>query len=208
MTGEEEIEDACHKITKEVANFGDQVGPVKVLPLCSTLPAVMQQISESAPPPLKNSSPHGRKIMVLTNSAETSMTIDGIVYVVDPGFTKQKDFNPRRHVEYSLVSPISKARAKQRSECAGRTQPGKCFRLYTEKTFHNDLQPQNLPEKLRSNLASTVLTLKKLGVDDLADFDFMYPPAPKALVRASESLNYLGALDDDGNSTKSRRDRE
>ncbi|XP_068661015.1 probable pre-mRNA-splicing factor ATP-dependent RNA helicase DEAH2 isoform X3 [Aristolochia californica] len=203
LTGEEEIEDACRKITKEVNNMGDQVGPVKAVPLYSTLPPAMQQrIFEPAPPALKEGGPPGRKIVVSTNIAETSLTIDGIVYVIDPGFAKQKVYNPRVRVESLLVSPISKASAHQRSGRAGRTQPGKCFRLYTEKSFSNDLQPQTYPEILRSNLANTVLTLKKLGIDDLVHFDFMDPPAPETLMRALEVLNYLGALDDDGNLSK------
>ncbi|XP_021770014.1 probable pre-mRNA-splicing factor ATP-dependent RNA helicase DEAH2 isoform X1 [Chenopodium quinoa] len=203
LTGEEEIEDACRKINKEVGNLGDQVGPVKVVPLYSTLPPAMQQkIFETAPPPTKEGGPPGRKIVVSTNIAETSLTIDGIVFVIDPGFAKQKVYNPRVRVESLLVSPISKASAHQRAGRAGRTQPGKCFRLYTEKSFHNDLQPQTYPEILRSNLANTVLTLKKLGIDDLVHFDFMDPPAPETLMRALEVLNYLGALDDEGNLTR------
>ncbi|XP_015968871.1 probable pre-mRNA-splicing factor ATP-dependent RNA helicase DEAH2 isoform X2 [Arachis duranensis] len=203
LTGEEEIEDACRKISKEISNLGDQVGPVKVVSLYSTLPPAMQQkIFEPPPPPLKEGGPPGRKIIVSTNIAETSLTIDGIVYVIDPGFSKQKVYNPRVRVESLLVSPISKASAHQRSGRAGRTQPGKCFRLYTEKSFNNDLQPQTYPEILRSNLANSVLTLKKLGIDDLVHFDFMDPPAPETLMRALEVLNYLGALDDDGTLTK------
>ncbi|KAM7493596.1 hypothetical protein LguiB_028205 [Lonicera macranthoides] len=203
LTGEKEIEDACRKITKEVGNMGDTVGPVKVVPLYSTLPHAMQQkIFDPAPPPLTEGGPAGRKIVVSTNIAETSLTIDGIVYVIDPGFAKQKVYNPQVRVESLLVSPISKASAHQRSGRAGRTQPGKCFRLYTERSFHNDLQPQTYPEILRSNLANTVLTLKKLGIDDLVHFDFMDPPAPEKLMRALEVLNYLGALDDEGNLTK------
>lgn len=203
LTGEEEIEDACRKISREVQNLGDQVGPVKVVPLYSTLPPAMQQkIFEPAPSPTKEGGPAGRKIVVSTNIAETSLTIDGIVYVIDPGFAKQKVYNPRIRVESLLVSPISKASAHQRAGRAGRTQPGKCFRLYTEKSFQNDLQPQTYPEILRSNLSNVVLTLKKLGIDDLVHFDFMDPPAPETLMRALELLNYLAALDDDGNLTK------
>ncbi|KAK4594232.1 hypothetical protein RGQ29_018065 [Quercus rubra] len=203
LTGEEEIEDACRKIMKKVANMGDKVGPVKVMPLYSSLsPAMQQKIFEPAPPPLKEGGPTGRKIVVSTNIAETSLTIDGIVYVVDPGFAKQKVYDPRVHVESLLVSPISKASAHQRLGRAGRTQPGKCFRLYTEKSFQNDLQPQTYPEMLRSNLANMILTLKKMGINDLVHFDFMDAPAPETLMRALEALNYLGAIDDDGNLTK------
>ena len=183
--------------------MGDKAGDIKVLPLYSTLPPPMQQrIFEAAPPPRRPGAPAGRKIVVSTNIAETSLTIDGIVYVIDPGFAKQKVYNPRIRLESLLVSPISRASAHQRAGRAGRTQPGKCFRLYTESSFRKDLQEQTYPEILRSNLGSVVLQLKKLGIDDLVHFDFMDPPAPETLMRALELLNYLGALDDDGNLTE------
>lgn len=201
LTGEEEIEESCKKITREVANLGDDVGPVKVLPLYSTLPPQQQQrIFEDAPAG-RPGGPPGRKIVISTNIAETSLTIDGIVYVIDPGFAKQKVYNPRVRVESLLVSPISRASAHQRSGRAGRTRPGKCFRLYTEQSYEKDLQEQTYPEILRSNLGNVVLQLKKLGIDDLVHFDFMDPPAPETMMRALELLNYLGAIDDEGNMT-------
>jgi pre-mRNA-splicing factor ATP-dependent RNA helicase DHX15/PRP43 len=130
----------------------------------------------------------GRKCVISTNIAETSLTIDGVVFVIDPGFSKQKVccfirllyfcqvYNPRIRVESLLVCPISKASAMQRAGRAGRTKPGKCFRLYTEKAYKNEMQDQTYPEILRSNLGTVVLQLKKLGVDDLVHFDFMDPP--------------------------------
>lgn len=136
-----------------------------------------------------------------TNIAETSLTIDGIVFVIDPGFSKQKVYNPRIRVESLLVTAISKASSQQRAGRAGRTKPGKCFRLYTEKAFKEEMQENTYPEILRSNLGSVVLQLKKLGIDDLVHFDFMDPPAPETLMRALELLNYLGALDDEGDIT-------
>ena len=201
LTGEEEIEDACMKIRREIGNAGDKVGDVKVVPLYASLPPQQQQKIFDEPPPPRNGIA-GRKIVVSTNIAETSLTIDGIVYVMDPGFSKQKVYNPRIRVESLLVSPISRASAHQRAGRAGRTRPGKCFRLYTEASFKKDLQEQTYPEILRSNLGSVVLQLKKLGIDDLVHFDFMDPPAPETLMRALELLNYLGALDDDGNLTQ------
>lgn len=203
LTGEQEIEDACKRIEQEVKQLGPQ-SPAELccLPLYSSLPPDLQQrIFEPAPPPRYPGGPPGRKVVVSTNVAETSITIDGIVYVVDPGFAKQKVYNPRVRVESLLVSPISRASAQQRAGRAGRTQPGKAFRLYTEQSFKNDLHPQTYPEILRSNLGSTVLQLKKLGIDDLVHFDFMDPPAPEVMMRALELLNYLGALDDEGEMT-------
>ncbi len=82
-------------------------------------------------------------------------------------FSKQKVYNPRIRVESLLVSPVSRASARQRSGRAGRTRPGKCFRLYTEQSFYNDLQETTYPEILRSKMSNVVLTLKKLGIDDL-----------------------------------------
>lgn len=203
LTGEEEIEDACRKIQLE----GDQLireqgcGPLKVYPLYGSLPPNQQQrIFEPAPENVGGGRP-GRKIIISTNIAETSLTIDGIVYVVDPGFSKQKVYNPRVRVESLLVSPISKASAQQRAGRAGRTRPGKCFRLYTEEAFKKELIEQSYPEILRSNLSSTVLELKKLGIDDLVHFDFMDPPAPETMMRALEELNYLQCLSDEGDLT-------
>jgi pre-mRNA-splicing factor ATP-dependent RNA helicase DHX15/PRP43 len=204
LTGEEEIEDAVRKISLEVDEMIREVdaGPIKAYPLYGSLPPAMQQrIFDPAPPPRKANGRPGRKCIVSTNIAETSLTIDGIVYVVDPGFSKQKVYNPRIRVESLLVSPISKASAQQRAGRAGRTRPGKCFRLYTEGAFKKELIDQTYPEILRSNLSNTVLELKKLGIDDLVHFDLMDPPAPETLMRALEELNYLACLDDDGNLT-------
>jgi pre-mRNA-splicing factor ATP-dependent RNA helicase DHX15/PRP43 len=204
LTGEEEIEDAARKISLEVDEMIREAdaGPLKVYPLYGTLPPAQQQkIFEPAPPPRKEGGRPGRKCIIATNIAETSLTIDGIVYVVDPGFSKKKVYNPRIRVESLLVSPISKASAQQRAGRAGRTRPGKCFRLYTEGAFKKELIEQTHPEILCSNLSSTVLELKKLGVDDLVHFDLMDPPAPETLMRALEELNYLACLDDDGNLT-------
>ena len=202
LTGQEEIEEACKRIRSEVDNLGKEVGEVKVIPLYSSLPPQQQQrIFEPPPPPRENGMP-GRKIIISTNIAETSLTIDGIVFVIDPGFSKQKVYNPRIRVESLLVSPVSKASAQQRAGRAGRTRPGKTFRLYTEKAYKEEMQDNTYPEILRSNLSSVVLQLKKLGIDDLVHFDFMDPPAPETLMRALEQLNYLAAIDDEGELTE------
>lgn len=208
LTGEEEIEDACRKINLDVDEGAraNDAGPLKVYPLYGTLPPAQQQkIFEPAPKSRIPGGRPGRKVVVATNIAETSLTIDGIVYVIDPGFSKQKVYNPRIRVESLLISPISKASAQQRAGRAGRTRPGKCFRLYTEEAFKKELIEQTHPEVLRSNFASTVLELKKLGVEDLVHFDLMDPPAPETLMRALEELNYLACLDDEGELTQMGR---
>lgn len=203
LTGEQEIEQACEEIRAGAADMGKDTPELVVYPLYSSLPPQQQRkIFTSAPGPRVVGGPPGRKVVVSTNVAETSLTIDGVVYVVDPGFSKQKVYNPRIRVESLLVSPISRASARQRAGRAGRTRPGKCFRLYTEQSFHEDLQETTYPEILRSKMSNVVLTLKKLDIHDLVHFDFLDPPAPETLMRALELLNYLGALDDEGDLTE------
>lgn len=169
LTGEEEIEDACRKIKAEASDMSeldpDSVGPITCIPLYDSLPsAQLQHIFDSAPAPRTPGGPAGRKVVVSTDIAESSLTIDGIAYVVDPGFLQQNVYNPRIRVESHLVSPISKASAQQRAGRAGRTRPGKCFRLYTEKDFVTELEEQTHPGILRTNLAGTLLELVKLGI--------------------------------------------
>lgn len=146
--------------------------------------------------------PGARKVVLATNIAETSLTINGIVYVVDPGFCKQKSFTPRTGMESLLITPVSKASANQRTGRAGRVSPGKCFRLYTAHAYQNELEDNTVPEIQRTNLSNVVLMLKSLGINDLLHFDFMDPPPAETLIRALEQLYALGALNDKGELTK------
>ncbi|KAJ6553520.1 P-loop containing nucleoside triphosphate hydrolase protein [Mycena vulgaris] len=206
LSGEEEIEETCQKLKLQAISMIKQdpstVGPLLCIPLYSSLPPERQQQVYNPPPqPLTPDGPAGRKVIVATSIAEMSLTISGIVYVVDPGFSKCCIYNPRLRVESQLVSPISKKAAQQRAGRAGRTRPGKCFRLYTERDFILELEENTHPEILSSNLSSTVLQLVRLGIKDLVRFDYFDAPAPETLLRALELLNYLAALDDEGNLT-------
>ena len=131
-----------------------------------------------------------------------SLTIDGICYVIDSGFNKQKTYNARSGMESLVVTPISQAAANQRAGRAGRTQPGKCFRLFTAWSFQHELEPNTVPEILRTNMGNVVLMLKSLGINDLLHFDFLDRPPADALIRALEQLYALGALNDRGELTK------
>lgn len=202
LTGEEEIEEVCARIENSTHSRPDKFGPICVYPLYGALPPdVQQRVFEKPPRPLFPGGRPGRKIICATNIAETSLTIDGVVYVIDPGLSKQKIYNPRARVESLLVDYVSKASANQRAGRAGRTQKGKCFRLYTEDSFETELLETSHPEILRSNLGNVVLQMLKLEVKDLVHFDFMDPPAPESMMRALEMLNYLGAIDDEGQLT-------
>eukprot|EP00873_Tetraselmis_striata_P011748 jgi/Tetstr1/432012/TSEL_021488.t1 len=196
LSGQEEIE-ACEELLKQrTRGLGSKIGELIIAPIYANLPSDLQaKIFETTPP-------GARKIVIATNIAETSLTIDGIRYVIDPGFCKQKSYNPRTGMESLVVTPVSKASAMQRTGRAGRTSPGKCFRLYTAWSFQHELDDNTIPEIQRTNLGNVVLMLKSLGINDLMNFDFMDPPPAETLLRALEQLYALGALNDLGELTK------
>ena len=142
-----------------------------------------------------------RKCVVATNIAETSLTVDGVMYVIDCGYCKLKCYNPRIGIDDLQIYPVSQANANQRKGRAGRTGPGKCFRLYTEAMFKHELLPMTVPEIQRTNLANVVLLLKSLGVEDLLDFHFMDPPPEENMMQSMYQLWILGALDNTGTLT-------
>ncbi|GLT99458.1 hypothetical protein SLE2022_168960 [Rubroshorea leprosula] len=192
LTGQEEIDYACQFLKDYMGRLGENVPELIVLPVYSALPSEMQsRIFEPAPP-------GKRKVVVATNIAEASLTIDGVFYVVDPGFAKQNVYNPKQGLDSLVITPISQASAKQRAGRAGRTGPGKCYRLYTEAAFRNEMAQTTTPEIQRINLGTTTLTMKAMGINDLLSFDFMDPPSPQALISAMEQLYSLGALDEEG----------
>ncbi|KAJ1262717.1 hypothetical protein BS78_09G131500 [Paspalum vaginatum] len=199
LTGQEEIETVDEILRRRTRGLGSKIAELVICPIYANLPTELQaKIFEPAPP-------GARKVVLSTNIAETSLTIDGIGYVVDPGFCKVKSYSPRTGTESLLVRPISKASADQRAGRSGRTGPGKCFRLFTEHSYRKDMEDETVPEIQRSNLASVVLSLKALGINDLVNFDFMDPPASEALLKALEDLFALGALNCRGDLTKTGR---
>eukprot|EP00735_Rhodelphis_limneticus_P008596 TRINITY_DN216_c0_g1::TRINITY_DN216_c0_g1_i1::g.1602::m.1602 TRINITY_DN216_c0_g1::TRINITY_DN216_c0_g1_i1::g.1602 ORF type:complete len:1212 (-),score=306.99,sp/Q54F05/DHX8_DICDI/62.60/0.0,OB_NTP_bind/PF07717.11/8e-30,HA2/PF04408.18/4.1e-30,Helicase_C/PF00271.26/2.3e-11,S1/PF00575.18/1.9e-10,DEAD/PF00270.24/6.7e-07,AAA_22/PF13401.1/0.0002,T2SE/PF00437.15/0.00029,AAA_19/PF13245.1/0.003,DUF1308/PF07000.6/0.015,MIP-T3/PF10243.4/0.031,Flavi_DEAD/PF07652.9/0.042,AAA/PF00004.24/1.6,AAA/PF00004.24/1.3e+ len=192
LTGQEEIDTSSEVLYERMKALGPGVPDLIILPVYSSLPSEMQtRIFEPAPP-------GARKCIIATNIAEASLTIDGIYYVIDPGFAKQKVYNPKLGMDSLVVAPISKASARQRAGRAGRTGPGKCYRLYTESAFENEMLSNSVPEIQRTNMGNTVLMLKALGINDLIHFDFMDPPPLPSLLSAMEHLYALGALDDEG----------
>jgi pre-mRNA-splicing factor ATP-dependent RNA helicase DHX16 len=196
LTGQEEIETATEILTQRTKGLGSRIRELSICPIYSTLPSDMQaKIFEKT-------QDGARKVVLGTNIAETSLTIDGICYVVDTGFCKQKSYNPRTGMESLIVTPISRAAANQRAGRAGRTQPGKCFRLYTSWSYLNELEENTVPEIQRTNMGNVVLMLKSLGINDLLNFDFMDKPPAETLIRALEQLYALGALNDRGELTK------
>lgn len=196
LTGQEEIEAAELNLQETARKLGSKVPEMVICPIYANLPSELQsKIFEPTPP-------KARKVVLATNIAETSLTIDGIVYVIDPGFVKENVYNARTGMESLVVTPCSRASANQRSGRAGRVAPGKCFRLYTKFAFYNELDDSTMPEIQRTNLNSVVLLLKSLGINNLMEFDFMDAPPAETLIRALENLYALGALNDKGALTK------
>lgn len=136
-----------------------------------------------------------RKIVVATNVAETSITIDGIRHVVDSGVARVARYDAERGIGTLLLEPISRASADQRKGRAGRTAPGTCHRLWTVIS-HQDREERNTPEIQRSDLAEVVLLLHSLGIREAATFDWLDKPDPQAVERAERLLTMLGALSD------------
>ncbi|GJY22960.1 probable pre-mRNA-splicing factor ATP-dependent RNA helicase DEAH9 isoform X1 [Tanacetum coccineum] len=177
LTGQDDIDAAVQLITDEAQNSGKSSLGMIVLPLYSGLTRADQDLIFSPSPRGK------RKVVISTNIAETSLTLE----ITD--------------IENLVVAPISKASARQRAGRAGRVRPGKCYRLYTEDYFVNEMSAHGIPEMQRSNLASSVIQLKALGIDNILGFDWPSSPSPEAMVRALEVLYSLGVLDDDAKLT-------
>ncbi|CCU81826.1 unnamed protein product [Blumeria hordei] len=196
LTGQDEIEAAEQNITDISRKLGSRVPELVICPIYANLPSELQsKIFEPTPE-------GARKVVLATNIAETSLTIDGIVYVIDPGFVKENVYNPATGMSKLVAVPCSRASANQRSGRAGRVGPGKCFRLYTKWAFMNEMEESTTPEIQRTNINSVVLLLKSLGINDLLEFEFMDPPPTETLIGALNQLFALQALNHKGELTK------
>eukprot|EP00960_Hanusia_phi_P038803 753607-Hanusia_phi.AAC.3 len=194
LTGAEEVNYVIQALHAEPVE-GAHGLTISACPLYAAL-AVERQMEAFADTPAGI-----RKVVVATNIAETSVTIPGIVYVLDCMFVKIKSYNAKLGVDYLTVMPVSAASAVQRSGRAGRVRSGKAYRMCTEKDFRS-LPVASIPEMQRSDLVAVILQLKALGVDDVLHFDFPSPPPALSLARALEILYALGALDEDAKLTE------
>ncbi|EPY24577.1 pre-mRNA-splicing factor ATP-dependent RNA helicase DHX15/PRP43 [Angomonas deanei] len=183
------LEDGEENSTNEnAATVEGKPQQVVVLPLYANLPLIDQEkIFKTYPP-------HVRKIVFSTNLAETSVTIDGVVYVVDSGYHKHSLFSAEGRVDYLLPAVISKASAEQRKGRAGRTREGKCYRLYTKEEF-KEFPEQTHPEILRCNIVNVLLMLLTVGVTNPCHFPFIDFPSDESLEEAFYDLVQFGAVD-------------
>jgi ATP-dependent RNA helicase DDX35 len=193
LTGQDEVDEAVSMLIDKANDLKSfkQTRPLKklwVLPLYGSLPTSEQvKVFERTP---RNT----RKIIVSTNIAETSLTINGIVFVVDCGFMKLKAYDSRLGSESLITVAVSKSSANQRAGRAGRYRSGKAFRLYPESEYLK-LKEFTPPEMQRCDLTSVIIQLKALGIDNICKFDFLSPPPSKNLINSLELLHALGALD-------------
>jgi ATP-dependent helicase HrpA len=189
LAGEREIRDTADVLTERFPS-------AEVLPLYSRLSAADQH---------RVFAPHtGRRIVLATNVAETSLTVPGIRYVVDPGTARISRYSSRLKVQRLPIEPISQASARQRSGRCGRTSEGIAIRLYTEEDFESRPEYTD-PEILRTSLASVLLQMAALELGDVADFPFIDPPDRRAVADGVALLEELGALAEDGALTPTGR---
>lgn len=196
LTGQEEIENTRDKIEEIASKLGSRIPQLLITPIYANLPQDQQSLIFQPTPE------NCRKLVLATNIAETSLTIDGIKYVIDPGFVKENSYVPTTGMTQLLTVTCSKASVDQRAGRAGRVGPGKCFRIFTKWSYENELEMMPKPEILRTNLSSTVLLLLSLGVKDLLNFPFLDKPSIPALSKSLESLYLLGALNSKGQITE------
>mmetsp|Transcript_12621 Transcript_12621/g.29020 ORF Transcript_12621/g.29020 Transcript_12621/m.29020 type:complete len:646 (-) Transcript_12621:1648-3585(-) len=190
LCGQDQIEDAAKVLQERSRALPPSCDKLIPCPLYAALPP-SEQMQAFAPAPQGT-----RKIILATNIAESSITIDSIKYVVDNGLVKARIYDPKNDMESLHEIPISKAQAKQRAGRAGRVSSGKAFRLYTEEQFE-ELSMAAVPEIKRCRLSSMVLQLFVMGIENLMEFEFMDTPPVMLLTKALEQLFLLGALDKD-----------
>ncbi|KFM66123.1 hypothetical protein X975_02723, partial [Stegodyphus mimosarum] len=188
LTTPAETEKAVDALNKKVKdeNYNHKI---KILQLHGKLDVQEQQkIFERIPVGM-------RKVVFSTNCAETSVTIPGIRYVVDCGMVKESQYDSVRNMSILCVGFVSRSSAEQRRGRAGRTQVGKCFRLYSKKNYDN-MAEGNVPEILRVNLGQALLKLMQMGVKNPVQFDFVQSPSEESLKLAMKQLTHLGAVNE------------
>ncbi|XP_068124870.1 probable ATP-dependent RNA helicase DHX40 isoform X2 [Hyperolius riggenbachi] len=203
LTGQSEIEKACDLLFQKAELidyrhdvYDSSVEGLLILPLYGSMPTDQQKRIFLPPPP------GVRKCVIATNIAATSVTIEGIRFVVDSGFVKQLNHNPRAGLDILEIVPISKSEAVQRMGRSGRTAPGTCYRIYSEEFWENCMPDHMIPEIKRASLTSVILTLKCLEVNDVVRFPYLDPPEEKFILEALRKLYQCSAIDRCGNVTR------
>jgi ATP-dependent helicase HrpA len=190
LSGEREIRETAESLRKH------HPAATEIIPLYAKLSADEQ---------MRVFAPHDRRRIVLaTNVAETSLTVPGIRYVIDPGHARISRYAPRTKVQRLPIEPISQASADQRKGRCGRVSEGVCIRLYSETDFQSRAQYTD-PEVLRTNLASVILQMKALRLGDISEFPFIDPPDTRSVRDGYQTLHEIGAIDERNELTETGR---
>ncbi|WP_328520685.1 ATP-dependent RNA helicase HrpA [Kribbella sp. NBC_00359] len=196
LSGEREIRDTADALNDKFAQQRGRPGAVEVLPLYARLSnAEQHRVFQSH---------SNRRIVLATNVAETSLTVPGIKYVIDPGTARISRYSHRTKVQHLPIEPVSQASANQRKGRSGRTSDGICIRLYSEEDFENRPEFTD-PEILRTNLASVILQMTSIGLGDIAAFPFIDEPDKRSITDGLQLLTELGAIEAAKASERHRR---
>ncbi|XP_072718706.1 ATP-dependent RNA helicase DQX1 isoform X3 [Ciconia boyciana] len=194
LASEQEIAECCGAIQTEAVALSPGLGPLLVLPLHPGVGHAAQKVYEAL-----EESGRERRVIVTHWLADSSFSLGAVRFVIDSGLELRNVYNPRIRAESQVLRPISKSQAESRMQRAAGSPPGTCLRLYSEAFYEQRLPPSPAPHVSETSLSRLVLLLKRLDIADMGQCDFLDRPAPESLMQALEDLDYLAALDDDGN---------
>lgn len=193
LAGERDIRDTAAALKGHLGRYFMEPGAKSSVPGAIEVLPLFSRLSETEQHQIFQAHSH-RRIVLATNVAETSLTVPGIVYVIDPGVARISRYSNKTRVQRLPIEPISQASANQRQGRCGRTAPGICIRLYSEADFL--ARPEYTePEIQRTSLSSVILQMASLGLGEVSDFPFLDPPSPRSVTDGIQELSQLGALD-------------
>lgn len=208
LASAQRIEDCAVLLEKECVALSPQLGPLRIIPLHGGLGGQTQRVYEPDPEAsaLKENSSENldgpgvrRKVILADTLAEASFSLPDIRYVIDTGLQLKTVYNPQIRANSQVLRTISKQQADMRTQRVNSRLPGLCLRLYPKSLYEEEMGDAHCPGVMEENLSHLVLLLKRLDIADMGQCKFLDRPAPEALMQALEDLDYLAALDDDGN---------
>uniref|UniRef100_A0A493TKL8 DEAQ-box RNA dependent ATPase 1 n=1 Tax=Anas platyrhynchos platyrhynchos TaxID=8840 RepID=A0A493TKL8_ANAPP len=194
LASEQEITECCGAIQTEAVALNPGLGPLLVLPLHPGVGRAAQKVYEAL-----EEGGRERRVVVTHWLGDSSFSLGSVRFVIDTGLELRSVYNPRIRAESQVLRPISRSQAESRMQRAAGSPQGTCLRLYSEAFFEQRMPPSPAPHVSETSLSRLVLLLKRLDIADMGQCDFLDRPAPESLMQALEDLDYLAALDDDGN---------
>ncbi|XP_051883469.1 DEAD/H (Asp-Glu-Ala-Asp/His) box polypeptide 32a [Pristis pectinata] len=196
LSCKKEIDEAYKIIERDISKQHPMLGELVPIPL---YPEQTRSFDRPSDMLEQNGKRYKRRVILTTSVGESLLYIENVKFVIDVGMERRNVYNPRIRAESLVMRPISKIQAKMRTQIIDTSRLGKCFRLYSEEFLKKEMPDLSPACVLESNLTRMVLFLKRMDIADMGQCDFIERPAPEALMQALEDLDYLAALDDDGN---------